>query len=146
MLAVSETRSNSPTVVQPQAQSKDEQQLGSSMTGPGSAVSDAEVADRHGDKLEDSRDSDHEDKLPCGKLMSILRRMRDSRELQVQKIDVHCNALPAIESLYKNVKDIAEMAVELSQVPEEACQSAKIMRKCLQVATNQTMLSGRWSG
>jgi hypothetical protein len=96
--------------------------------------------------LRDSCDSDHEDQLPCGKLMSTLRRTRDSRERQVQKIDVESNALPDIEILKKNVKGMVVKVAEFSQVLEEACQSAKIMRKRLEVATNQMMLSWRWPG
>jgi hypothetical protein len=52
--------------------------------------------------------------------MKRLRRMKDQRERQIQKIEAERNALPDIQMLEKTVEERAEKVAELRRVLKEA--------------------------
>jgi hypothetical protein len=70
---------------------------------------------------EGSLNSDHEDQLRYSKLVKRLRRMKDQRERQIQKIEAERNALPDIQMLEKTLEVRAEKVAELRRILKEAC-------------------------
>lgn len=134
-LAASPSEFTTPT--QPQAHSQDEEDLITAITRPGSTASKEARAERRCDVTEDSCDSDHEDQLSYGKLLSNLRRTRDRSERQIQKIDADRNAFPERRISAKNVKEAAERVTGLRLLLKEACQSAVTTRSNLEVTMNK---------
>jgi hypothetical protein len=135
---LSTTQPKPPAIIQPQTHTQDEDKTESAMARSDSAASKVGEADRRVDMEEGSLDSDHEDQLRYGKLVKRLRRMKDQRERQIQKIEAERNALPDIQMLEKTVEETAEKVAELRRVLEEACQLAETARKDLEVTLNKT--------
>jgi hypothetical protein len=131
---LSTTQPKPPAIIQPQTHTQDEDKTESAMA----AASEVGEADRRVDMEEGSLDSDHEDQLRYGKLVKRLRRMKDQRERQIQKIEAERNALPDIQMLEKTVEERAEKVAELRRVLEEACQSAETARKDLEGTLDKT--------
>jgi hypothetical protein len=102
-----------------------------------STAPNAEGAQRHGDVSDDLCDSDHESQLRYGKLVSKLRRMRDRREQQTQKVDIDRKALPDMNILEKSVKQIAAKVTELICLLKEAQKSAASALGDLEATTNK---------
>jgi hypothetical protein len=136
--SLSTTKSKSPAMNQPQTHTHDEEEPESAIARPDSAASEVGETDRCVDMEEGSHDSDHEEQLRYGRLVKRLRRMKDRRERQIQKIEAERNALPDIQMLEKTVEKTAEKVAELRRVLEEAYQSAETARKDLEVALNKT--------
>jgi hypothetical protein len=86
---------------------------------------------------DDLCDSDHESQLRYGKLVSKLRRMRDRREQQTQKVDIDRKALPDMNILEKSVKQIAAKVTELICLLKEAQKSAASALGDLEATTNK---------
>jgi hypothetical protein len=135
---LSTTQPKPPATIQPQTHTQDEDKTESAMARSDSAASEVGEADRRVDVEEGSLDSDHEDQLRYGKLVKRLRRMKDQRERQIQKIEAERNALPDIQLLEKIVEETAEKVAGLRRVLEKACQSAETAGKDLEDTLDKT--------